>query len=512
MNIARVSLLASFLYCFGLYGQAGQLDTSFGIGGMAFLDMDTSYFSVVDMAIQNDGKILVTGRINSGQGWDIYLVRCLPDGAPDQSFGNQGIVQTDIGTFWDEGRAIAVQPDGKIIVAAQSQVDIFGVLKLARYLPDGTLDATFATGGMASTPPPSYGSPYDIALNAEGDILVAGSSGDLSEIAVFRFTANGIPDSTFHADGIFNLSIAFGFNWAPRIMVQQDGSLLMAVVFGQSGAYDVGLVKLQSNGDLDLAFGDQGIATLSVSPGDEMIGGLGVQSDGSIIIAGQTDYYLNYDMFAARFTPGGILDASFGSNGVSRISISIGQDGARDLVIQPDDAILLTGYSGLNMTSMPVTVVRLSPNGQLDPGYGSSGIVLTGIPSMPSAQGVCVAMQPDGRLIVAAGGGHHPVLLRYLTWDPTGISVHDQAGDLISVFPNPASSMITIQFPQGSTSMVTWELVDAMGRIVASNKHHFQGSAEVSGDQLNIGQLAPGGYLVLFYANGRRGAVKLMKE
>lgn len=513
MSIVRITLLSFFLSSVGLFAQTGQLDPSFGVNGMAFVNVDTTYYSTADMAVQSDGKIVLTGRWQSDQGWDVYVIRCLPDGGLDQAFGEMGVVQTDLGSFWDEGRAVVVQPDGKIVVAAQSSSDgIHAIPTLIRYDLDGSLDDTFGTGGVAISSSTDFGSSIEVALKQGGEIVVVGSTSDDTQIAIHQFTSVGIPDSTFHSDGTFSASLAFGFNVAGDLVIQDDGSIVVAVMFGQSGAYDVGLVRLQSNEAYDPTFGDGGVAAISVSPGDETVGGLGVQSDGSLILAGHTDHYPNYDMFAARFTPNGTLDTAFGTDGITLISISVGSDAARDLVMQPDDAILLVGDDDPIVGDSKVALVRLSSDGHLDPEFGNNGIVLTPIPGVPSAGGREAGVQPDGRVIVAASGGIHPVLLRYLPGEQLGIPERFGTDSLISVSPNPASEMITVQFVQNSPSTVTLDLVDAGGRIVASSSSHQLISAGSHRIQLSIGQLAPGIYTVLFSAKGERQAMKLVKE
>ncbi len=507
MSFLRIMLLAASLFSLGLVAQPVQLDTSFGIDGFAFLDVDTNYYSMSDMALQDDGKIIVTGRWQTGSGWDVYIIRTMPNGNIDESFGFGGVVLTDLGTYWDDGRALAIQEDGKILVAAEFAEDgMEWTTAVIRYNSDGSLDSSFGTGGIATGTFGYSGSPSDIAVGESGFVLVAGATWDYMNFSVSRYTSNGIPDSTFHSDGIFHGTCTYGFNVADKIILQEDGKIVLGVFGGQSGNYDVGLVRLTADGQYDNMFGNGGKRMVHVSAADDVIGGIGVQSDGSYVLAGRSDV-LDSGIFVARISNDGLMDMGWANNGIAKFSITTGEEGAMDLIVQPDDGILLACHAQPLSGNLEVGLLRLSAGGQLDPQLGSSGVVLTPIPGNQFGTITAAGVQLDAGVIVAVNGGQYPLLLRYLPGESIGIHENRQGGRHLSIAPNPATDRITIVTYGKATSLVNMEILDATGRIVASVPEVPVQSlmTDISRLDMNVEQLVPGLYTVVLHL--REGCV-----
>jgi len=466
------------------------------------------------MAVQSDGKVVSTGRCFTEQGWDIFVIRCLPDGELDLAFGSMGSVRTDLGSYWDQAVAVTIQADGKILVAAESSPNgMQATVTLVRYMIDGSLDATFGTLGVATASPNSFGHPFDVSVKDSGDILVVGSSAYYDAITLYQFTSGGIADPSFQMDGTMTISPFGGTNVAQVVQVQNDGKLVLACLFGAGSAYDVAVIRLLPDGNYDTGFGDGGISTLSLTPGDETIGGMGIQSDGRIVIAGTTRNVPDYDMFSACFTPSGLLDTTFGTDGVTVVSSSLWSDAANDIIIQPDDAIVLTGSSGLmGGVGSAVAVVRLTRNGSLDPVFGTEGVVLTSIPDASSPMGVAVDLQSDGRLIVAAGGGSKPVLLRYSAGPFAGLN--EDRGPLISLvaFPNPTTDLVTVGFVLETSELVLLDVVDAMGRVVLPSVYHQQLPPGSHQAHVTLGHLVSGVYSIRLSTASTYRTVQVIAE
>ena len=303
----------------------------------------------------------------------------------------------------------------------------------------------------------------------------------------------------------------WGLNMATGVLVQEDSKLVLSFVYGPDGAFDVGVMRFLPNGSYDFSFGTGGIATLSVSPGDELASGLASQSDGSIVLAGSSDNFPNYDMFIARFSADGVLDTGFGSDGITLVSVSALTDRANDLVIQGDDAILLGGRSDQGGGTSTVAVVRLDPNGHLDTTFGYWGIVLTQVPEVPWAAGYDIGLQPDGRVVVAAGGGPHPLLLRYLAGPFIGIEESKEWNGVIAVLPNPAMGQAVVQYELRSSTRVECHLVDAHGRTVRSFFNAFRGAGSHM-ESLDVSDLLPGAYTIVIRDATERRTARLMKQ
>lgn len=512
MSYIPTLLLATVLCGLRVSGQPGQLDPSFGVEGMAFLAVDTGLTLMnSDMVVQSDGRIVLTGRCYDDQGWDLYVIRCLPNGELDPTFADQGFLRSDLGSFFDIGGAVTVQPDGKILVAAKSEA-IIGEPKVSlfRYLPDGTLDDTFGQGGVAATPSSSSAYPYDIGLREDGRVVIVGSSNGYDHIVVYQFTAAGAMDDTFQPDGTLSISPFPGTNMAVNVLVQDDGGLLLGCSLQPSGELGSALIRLLADGSYDPGFGDEGIVDLQLGSGETTIGGLGVQSDGRIIIAGAGNDL--DDMFITRIGSDGTPDPTFATEGVAWISLSEGSDRVADLVIQADDAILLAGKSTEGAGQDAVAVLRLLPDGQLDPTFAGDGVATTAIPGVDWTEAYNIALQPDGRVVVDAYGVQNPVLLGYLSGLFLGTSERIGRELVFTAMPNPARDRVMITFELDAPGAVTLDLLDAHGRAVAPRADHRSLHAGTHRIELSIGQLAPGLYTIVSTMAGTSRTAKLLKE
>ncbi|MFB7175853.1 hypothetical protein ACFCYM_34300 [Streptomyces sp. NPDC056254] len=194
----------------------GTLDTTFGNAGTQIVDLGGSD-EALGVALQADGKIVTAGAA----GTDTVVARFSPDGTLDATFGNAGKVITDLGGF-DQASGLALQTDGKIITIGTANNDT----SLARFHPDGTPDGAFASGGKKITNLGGYDHGYAVALQADGKIITAGSAGD-TDTAVARFTSEGEVDLTFESDGVVLTDLG-GFEVARGIAAQPDGKVVIA--------------------------------------------------------------------------------------------------------------------------------------------------------------------------------------------------------------------------------------------------------------------------------------------
>src|SRR5262245_16971161 len=232
------------------YHPNGTLDSSFGTGGVVLTPFGTYYPLVEGVLVQPDGRIVVAARINPISGGDIGLLRYDADGGLDPSFGNGGIVVTSLGGPAEDTAAIALQPDGKIVVAADTSADFGGPPSgdglVLRYQPDGTLDTGFGLGGVATIDFGGRDEATTLVLEPGGGIVVAGftwtAPGNLSlgsSLAVARLDTDGVLDGGFGTGGMFFHS--FGKQDEVQALVRMpDGRLLIA---GASYTYTAPNVK-----------------------------------------------------------------------------------------------------------------------------------------------------------------------------------------------------------------------------------------------------------------------------
>jgi uncharacterized delta-60 repeat protein len=337
-------LLAGMGYPGGIalarYTPDGALDPGFGVGGV----VTGPEGAASGVGVQADGKIVVVGRLTATDSL-FALVRYRVDGSLDAAFGSGGIATGPAG----DARALAIQPNGMIVVAGfdndPDRADL-NAFTLARFDSDGTPDLGFGSNGVVRTRIGLAASAFAIALQPDGRIVVAG--GSLPEatppstaMALARYLPNGRLDQTFGTDGVVSTSIGAGFSGGSDVALQPDGRI---VVTGSTDN-DFAVARFDSDGSIDETFGDFGSTTTQVGPAPSARA-VGLGADGSIVVAGSVD-----ERFAlARYDSDGELDTKFGNGGVATSTIEL-RGGANALAIQPDGRILVGGWASGESTT-----------------------------------------------------------------------------------------------------------------------------------------------------------------
>lgn len=332
------------------YHSNGSIDLTFGLNGIVITNIGNNHSGAFGISLQPDGKILLAGSSQGTLGYDFTLVRYNTNGSIDSTFDFDGIVVTSVGTNEDQAEAILLQPDGKILVAGRSDNGAVNTdFSLVRYNTDGSLDLTFDTDGKVIT---DLGSPYDeakaISLQPDGKILLAGNFGlnAVSDFAVLRYNTDGSLDTSFDGDGIVTTDIASYGDFASAISLQPDGKILVAGMSVYGGAYtDFSLVRYNSDGSLDHTLDSDGMITTSIGNFGEGATDMCLQPDGKILLAG---FYNNTDQDFAliRYNSDGSLDLTFDSDGIVTTFIGNGYALAEAISLQPDGKILVAGTSG----------------------------------------------------------------------------------------------------------------------------------------------------------------------
>jgi uncharacterized delta-60 repeat protein len=407
----------------------GELDTSFGLGtGKSLIDLGgrRGRDDGAAVALQPDGKIVVAGS-HSTTGDNVAVARLVvPEGTLDRSYGlGDGWSDLHLGGA-DFGQAVALQPDGKIVVAGYSSATGTWDFAVARLLvPEGTFDSSFG-GGDGSSLIHLGGEDRGraVVLQPDGKIVVAGSftkpnpqlpGATTIDFAVVRLL---VPEGTF--DTSYGLgdgwsSLEFGGNDEGRaVALQPDGKILVVGESNSNGTNDFAVVRLLvPEGTLDLSFGG---ARLMDFGGTEDYGSAVVlQPDGKIVVAGEA----GGNFAVARLQPNGELDTTFGLGGKSIVDFG-GFDGGDAVALQPDGKIVVAGSTGTTTIS-DFAVARLQPNGVLDTTFGTEGRSIVDFGGTDF--GKAVALQPDGRIVVAGTSnalGTDDFAVARLEGDPAG--------------------------------------------------------------------------------------------
>ena len=417
----------------------GSLDASFGTGGKVTTDIGSGATRAKAVALQSDGKIVAAGWA-IGAGADFALARYNADGTLDSTFGEivsgstrSGKVITSFSSGNDQAYAVAVQSDGKIVVAGYATISATGRdFALARYNADGTLDTSFSGDGKVTTAIAS-GSGSDeasaVAVQSDGKIVAAGSSGN--DFGLARYNADGTLDDTFGTivsgstrSGKQTTAIASGNDIAYAVTVQSDGKIVAA----GDATGEFGLARYNANGTLDTGFDSDGKVTTDIDTGNDLAYAMAVQSDGKMVLAGLADD----DFGLARYNADGTLDDTFGEvvsgstrSGKVTTEFSSSTDIAYGVAVQSDGKIVAAGYTGFTATSRDFALARYNADGTLDTGFGTGGKVTTAIASgavIDTARGV--AHQSDGKIVVAGHSDNDFALARYhnIALGPTDLS------------------------------------------------------------------------------------------
>jgi uncharacterized delta-60 repeat protein len=384
------------------WANPGDLDTSFGTGGTVVTSFGPGYDKAAAVTTDASGRIVVAGGTAAGTGNDVALARYTATGALDAGFGVGGKVVTPIGPADDFATAVVVDASNRIVVAALSSDGSFYDFAVLRYLDDGSLDPTFGSGGIVTTPiGSSEDMPAAIAIDASNRIVVAGRAWTLSnhDFAVVRYTDSGALDPTFGSGGIVTTAVGAGFDVGLAMALDASNRIVVA---GYSGA-DFAVVRYEFDGTLDPTFNGGAPVTTSIQGNSDTAHGVAVDSDGRIVVAGAS---LNpastaYDFAVARYTEAGALDPLFGTGGTVVTPIGATSIGGLGLGVRLDTSgRIVVGGSVYGGTDEDFGVVRYMPSGSLDPSFGSGGIVLTPVGPL-NDWGQALTIDGGGRIVVA---------------------------------------------------------------------------------------------------------------
>ena len=405
-------------------GTPGTLDTNFGTQGVVTTEVSSSQDDIAFATVlQADGKIIVVGTSFTTPA-RVVVIRYDANGAPDSSFGSNGITVTSLPSADASAFAAILDPDGKLLVAGRN-CPLSGVSSflLLRYNTAGapgtagTLDASFGTAGtgIVTTPIPSGSSTTANAVAVSGtNILLAGRSkiGLRFVIALAQYDSSGVLDSTFGGTGIVTRQIGSLDADAGSLAVQVDGKIVVAGLAGNamSQIWDVALLRYNANGSPDTdpvtGFGaGTGIVTTDIGSSSNYANAVAIQGDGKIVVVGNAfvnSFAATSDIAVLRYNTDGSLDTTgFGSpNGYVTTNIGAFDNGFA-VAVQTDNKIVVAGNADAGMGDR-LALLRYNADGGLDPGFGTSGIV-TRSASGPSiiAGAFAVVLQPGGEIVVA---------------------------------------------------------------------------------------------------------------
>ena len=398
---ALLSACIAMLLCVALAvgvvaAEPGQRVKSFGHNGWLVVE-GLPADALSDLVVQPNGKTVALLDANNV----FHVMRFTRDGSFDPKFNFSGTARTEFANDV-AGEAVAVQEDGKIIVAGGSSVD--DAMVLARYMPNGRLDKSFSKNGKLTLkmeePPQSPVWAYAVAVQANGKIVVAGTAettpGQYDYVAT-RLGPKGGLDASY-GDGGWRVLNLGGIE-RPQDLVLHSGDAYIVGYTEIAANFDIALARLNNEGDPHSEWGP-GYKVHNLGVTETALVGA-IAKNGNLLIGGDKGGAADRDMMVARFTQEGFLDGGFaGSQGYETVPAA---NGARGIAVQGDGKIILSG-SGNTGAKNELFLVRFRGNGVLDLTWNDDGILTTS----PKNSGIVaprMGMDNDNQLVV--GGWHN---------------------------------------------------------------------------------------------------------
>jgi len=392
------------LTCLSIAQSPGDLDETFGNGGKVNVGIGGYYDVAKSMALQHDGKIVVVGygkeALISPKG--LSMTRYLQTGEMDYDFGNLGVIHRVTMDLEGEAYSVAIQKDNKIVVAGYSISPATNneEVTLIRFTENGNIDRSFGNKGLIVT---EISEEKDVgesvAIQHDGKIVVIGTTDHkpTTDIVLIRYNENGSLDYSFGFGGIVITDINSGFDIGKSIVIQSDGKLIVSGFTYIVNKFFMTLLRYDSYGDLDPTFGESGIVITDIN-GRRGKMDLTLQNDGKIILVGPSEVENSHHFTILRFNSNGSLDKSFGNNGVTKTIIGDYSE-AESVAIDLNGNIVVAGTT--EMGNEQFVVAMYDQHGMLVPDFGSDGLVKTSFIKNSVDRAHSVVIDNDGNIIIA---------------------------------------------------------------------------------------------------------------
>ena len=400
----------------------------------------------------------------------------------DTTFGFNGNVRTSIGTSNEIASHVLIQSDGKILVAGdQTDHPIFGPQRFAivRYLSNGTLDSSFGTNGKATFLFESQSFLNDMSLQSDGKILLAGQSS--SGYCVARVSTDGTLDTSFGTNGYTVLAPTFGSAAINSVVVYVDDSFLVSGTeqIQNSTNYSLKLIKFNANGLVDTSFGNQGILVPDLDFESNLGGKILIQSDGKIIIGGASKISENNALiektYFSRLNVNGSIDSFFGTNGVLFLEDNFS---LKDFIIDNNNEIIFIGNTNTNAqgTNGNVYISKYNNLGLLDSSFGTNGRTIVSVNSFAEYANT-ITKQSDGKFLL--GGSY----FNTLSTTDSLIVRFLQNGQIDNTFGTNGVFQVTVT---SGTDIITDMIMTPNNQIVTTGYANYSTNFDFSTLRINI--------------------------
>lgn len=411
------NLLTALFLCVSFYSfsQVGSYDLSFNTSGKLVTPFGSAADGGNAIAVQADGKILVAGYSYNGTYNDFAIVRYNPDGSLDNSFGNAGKVTANFDYYFDaRATCIAVRSDGKIVVGGNLKIMYAGQVLaqsggLALFEADGSMSGALGDGKQTFGGDSLDYNFTSLKIQPGGQIVVGGytsrnsytnnsSPEGKTKILLIKLQSFWIPDNTFDGDGTLIKKLnGFPYFFANDIAIQTDGKIIVAgAAMTLSGDESYTAMRFNLDGAVDPSFGSNGLVLTDISPFEEEGANcICIQNNGKVLLGGNINSSNGVVFAIARYNSDGVIDNSFGTNGVATAAPVSADNYASSMALQSDGKILIAGWSYTGKMVM----ARFDANGSLDNSFDADGTAVISF----GGHDYCRGIKLKGNRIYMAG-------------------------------------------------------------------------------------------------------------
>ncbi len=506
-----------------LNAQPGILDTGFSHNGFVITNVAGKNSSDgYDVVIEPGGKTIVSGKVRTSASFtEAVLMRYKLNGDLDSSFGTNGTVLESFTNSFDNYSSLALQDNGKIVVTGLSiRNDSFFVL-FARYNANGTLDKGFRGRKTAVRYYGFGGVGCMVLVQPDKKILLLVNNNEpvtnKAQTQVERYNEDGTRDKTFGNNGNFTYTGDF---WFTKFAFDKQGRIIC--LSGDAGF--TSLLRLKNNGQRDKNFGVNGLITTRVSPYDGS-DNLVAQPDGKIIVCGflQASNFADNLFSVYRFNVNGTLDSSFNGTGINSTKIT-GIDYTYDVSIQPSGRIIAVGFS-IAPKKTYITLMRYNANGRTDLTWGNNGVdtVAAKWKFNHYSYAVASAVSADGSRIAVTGNQigrsfsqNAFLTARFLVHGDYKIEavassdVKIAEDEHILAYPNPAHTTTTVSFSLEQNSTVNIRLINIKGEVVSTVYSGSLGKG-IYHFPVDVSKFPAGMYTVTLQTGNQTKTIKILK-
>lgn len=491
-----------------LTAQNTAFDTSFGNEGIVLHTISAPTNYTESVAVQSDGKILIAGSAGEESDLKMAISRFNEDGSLDFDFGDNGNLLFNVGTGKSFIMDVKVQPDGKIVLAGYTWEINSGDFIVIRLNEDGSFDDTFGENGIIIVEDGSNEVAATMELLDDGRILIAGYSDD--NFAMAMVNPDGSMDESFGNYGWVVTPFGTLWSYGRGIGIQEDGKIVLGgMVMNPGNYYEMGVVRYETDGSIDMSFGENGRLVFGIGTSNDFLERVRIQEDGKILLGGHTysgTNPLKYDMAAVRLNTDGSFDDSFGENGISTAKVVSQENYVSDMLIQDDGKIILAGNTRESNLYYDAAMVRFNTDGTLDSSFGEEGKILFDIDGNVD-EGTALALQEDGKIIL--GGLTYEInddlmymfLARFADETMNLVEVNSEE---IRIYPNPVTDFVHFDLKDKSKEY-TFEAYNTLGQKIQTGTINGQ-------SKINVSNWTPGVYFLKINTGKETKVQKLIKR